>query len=89
MKTSVEIPDELFKLAIQFAQRNRTTINALIEDGLCRVLNDQKIKTKTAFKLKDASVRGEAMLITDLRRWQEMEEEHVIAKVKKSLTNSA
>jgi hypothetical protein len=33
-------------------------------------------------------VRGEAMLITDLRRWQEMEGEHVIARIKKSLTNS-
>lgn len=89
MKTSVEISDELFKLAVQFARRNRTTMSELIEDGLRRVLNDQKIKTKTAFKLKDASVRGEAMLIKDPQRWQELEDEHVISRVKKSLTNSA
>ena len=89
MKTCLEISDELLKSAMQFAQRNQTTINALIEDGLRRVLNDQKIKTKTAFKRKDASVRGEAMLIKDPQRWHEMEDEHVISRVKKSLTNSA
>ena len=89
MKISVEISDELFKSAVQFARRNRTTINALIEDGLRRVLSVQRIETETTFKLKDASVRGEAMLITDPRCWQEMEEAHVISRVKKSLTNSA
>jgi hypothetical protein len=89
MKTRVEIPDELFKLATQFAQRNQTTMRALIEDGLRRVLSDQRIETETTFKLKDASMRGEAMLIKDPQRWQEMEEEHLISKVERSLTNSA
>ena len=70
---------------MQFAQRNQTTINALIEDGLRRVLSDQKIKTKTPFKLKDASVRGEAVLITDPQRWQEMDDEHVVSRVIKNL----
>ena len=83
MKTSVEISDELFKSATQFAQRNQTTINALIEDGLRRVLSDKKIKTM--FKLKDASVRGEAMLISDPQRWQEMDDEHVVSRVIKNL----
>ena len=83
MKTSVEISDELFKSATQFARRNQTTINALIEDGLRRVLSDQKIKTM--FKLKDASVRGEAVLITDPQRWQEMDDEHVVSRVIKNL----
>lgn len=85
MKTSVEISDELFKSAMQFAQRNQTTINALIEDGLRRVLSDQRAETETTFKLKDASVRGEAMLVTDPRQWQEMEEEQVISRVIKNL----
>jgi hypothetical protein len=84
MKTSVEISDELFKSAKQFARRNQTTINALIEDGLRRALSDQLIAIETTFKLKDASVRGEGMLITDPWRWQEMEEEHVISRVIKS-----
>jgi hypothetical protein len=81
MKTSVEISDQLFKSAMQFAERNHTTLNALIEDGLRRVLSDQRIENRTAFKLKDASLRGEAMLIKDPRQWREMEDEHVISRV--------
>lgn len=89
MKTSVEISDQLFQSAMQFAERNHTTLSALIEDGLRRVLSDQRIENRTAFKLKDASVRGKAMLITNPRRWQEMEEQHVISHVKKRLANLA
>jgi hypothetical protein len=85
MKTSVEISDELFKSAMQFAQRNQTTISALIEDGLRLVLSDQRAKTETTFILKDASMRGKAMLITDPQRWQEMEDENVISQVIKNL----
>lgn len=85
MKTSVEISDELFKSATQFARRNQTTINALIEDGLRRVLSDQRMETETRFKLKDASVRGEAMLISDPQRWQEIEDKHVMSRVIKNL----
>jgi hypothetical protein len=88
MKICLEISDELLKSAKQFAQQNQTTINALIEDGLRRVLSDQGAENRTAFKLKDASVRGEATLITDPQRWPEMEDEHVVSRVKKSLTNS-
>jgi hypothetical protein len=85
MKICLEISDELLKSAKQFAQRNQTTINALIEHGLRRVLSVQRAENRTAFKLKDASVRGEAMLITDPRRWQKTEGEHVISQVIKHL----
>ena len=84
MKTTIEVSDALFKSAKQLAQRNQTTMRALIEDGLRRVLNDQQAKVKPAFKLKNASVRGKEMLITDPRRWQQMEEEHVISRALKS-----
>lgn len=85
MKTTIEVSDALFKSAKQLAQRNQTTLRALIEDGLRRVLSDEPIKAKTAFKLKDASVRGKEMLITDPRRWQQMEEEHVASRTLKNL----
>jgi hypothetical protein len=85
MKTSVEISDQLFQSAMQFAERNHTTLNALVEDGLRCVLSDQRIENRTAFKLKDASVRGEAMLIKDPQRWQEMEGESVISRVIKNI----
>jgi len=77
MKTTIDVSDTLFKSAKQLAQRNQTTLRALIEDGLRRVLSDQPTKAKPAFKLKDASVRGKKMLISDPWRWQQMEEEHV------------
>lgn len=80
MKTTIEVSDALFKSAKQLAQRNQTTLRALIEDGLRRVLNDQKAQAKYTFKLKNASVQGKAMLIADPRRWQQMEEEHVASR---------
>lgn len=84
MKTTIEVSDALFKSAKQLAQRNQTTLRAVIEDGLRRVLSDQPVKAKPAFKLHDASVRGKAILITDPRRWQQMEEEHVVSRALKN-----
>ena len=84
MKTTIEVSDALFKSAKQLAQQNHTTVRALIEDGLRRVLSDQPAITKPAFKLKDASVRGRAMLISNPRRWQEMEEVHVLSRALKN-----
>jgi hypothetical protein len=85
MKTTIEVSDALFKSAKQLAQRNQTTMRALIEDGLRRVLSDQQAKAKPAFKLKDARVRGKQMLVVDPRRWQQMEEEHVTSRVLKNV----
>jgi predicted transcriptional regulator len=85
MKTTVEISDALFKSARQLAKRNQTTMTALIEDGLRRVLNDQQTKNNAMFKLKDASVQGKVMLISHPQRWQQMEEEHIISRVIKNL----
>ena len=85
MKTTIEVSDALFNSAKQLAQKNQTTMRALIEDGLRRVLNDQPVKRKLAFKLKVESVRGASMLITDPQRWQQLEEEHVISRTIKPL----
>ena len=83
MKTTIEVSDALFSSAKEFASRSQTTMRALVEEGLRRVLSDSKAKVKPAFKLKDASVRGKAVLISDPRRWQQMEEEHVIGRIPK------
>ena len=80
MKTTVEISDALFNAVKQLAKQNQTTMRALIEDGLRRVLNDQQTKSNGMFKLQDASVQGNAMLVSDPRRWQEMLEGHVISQ---------
>ena len=77
MKTTVELSDPLFQSAKQLAQESHTTLRALIEEGLRRVLTEQIQKPKQAFKLKNASVRGKAMLMTDPRQWQNQETEHL------------
>ena len=81
MKTTIEVSDALFLAAKSFAQRSQTTLRALVEEGLRRVLNDSQPKMKSAFKLVDASVHGKEMLISDPRRWQQMEEEHVVSRI--------
>ncbi len=85
MKTTVEVSDALFNSAKQFAQQSQTTMRALIEEGLRRVLNDSQAKAKPAFRLKDASVRGKKLLVSDPRQWQHMEEDHVAARVAKPM----
>ncbi len=83
MKTTIEVSDSLFNSAKKLAQQSQTTMRALIEEGLRRVLSDSQARAKPAFKLKDASVHGKQVLISDPRRWQQMEEDHVISRVTK------
>ena len=80
MKTTVELSDVLFNSAKAHARKNHSTLRALIEDGLRRVLNDVRDNVKPSFKLKDASVLGQAMLIPEPRDWHQMEMEHVSAR---------
>ena len=83
MKTTIEISDALFASAKSFAQQRQTTMRALVEDGLRRVLSDSHAQLKPVFKLKDVSVHGKKMLISDPRRWQQMEEDHVTSRAAK------
>ena len=83
MKTTIDLSDALFKSAKEVAQQSQTTLRALIEEGLRRVLSDYKAPPKAAFKLKNASVGGGVMLLPDPRTWQQLEEDHIIARVAK------
>lgn len=83
MKTTIELSDALFESAKSHAKHRQTTLRALVEEGLRRVLNDSQAKTKPAFKLKDASVRGRKVLVPDPRLWQQMEAEHVASRALK------
>lgn len=82
MKTTIEMSDGLFSSAKALAQQRQTTLRALVEEGLRRVLNDAQLTSKPAFRLKDAHVHGQEMLVTDPREWQQMESEHVLARLK-------
>ena len=77
IKTTIELADPLFQSAKQLAQQSQTTLRALIEEGLRRVLADNLDKPKPAFKLKNASVRGKPVLIADPRTWHNIETEQL------------
>jgi hypothetical protein len=79
MKTTIELADPLFKSAKQFAEQSHTTLRALVEEGLRRVLADSPAKAASAFKLRNASVHGKDMLIADPREWQAMEADYIAA----------
>jgi hypothetical protein len=61
MKTTLDLSDALFFDAKQTAKQHQTTLRALIETGLRRVLDDLKAPNKPAFKLRNASVLGGAV----------------------------
>ena len=57
MKTTIEIAGPLLVEAKALAAREKTTLRALIEEGLRHVLRD-KAAGRKPFKLKDCSVGG-------------------------------
>ena len=59
MKTTVHIPDSLLEEARKIANRERTTIKALIEEGLRRTIEDrEKIRV---FRLRRATFKGNGL----------------------------
>lgn len=77
MKTTIEISDALFDTAKVVARSRQTSLRALIEEGLRRVLSEASKQPQTVFKLKDARVHGQEVLLPNPRDWQQLEEDHV------------
>ena len=59
MKTTVQIPDSLFEEARKLANREQTTLKALIEEGLRRIIADRN--RRTVFRLRKASFKGNGL----------------------------
>jgi hypothetical protein len=59
MKTTVQIPDSLFEEARKVAHKEKTTIKALVEQGLRKVLSERK-KSKS-FRLRKATYGGSGL----------------------------
>lgn len=59
MKTTVEISDPLLDAAREEARRRSTTVNALIEEGLCRILADEA--SRAPFQLRRCSFAGRGL----------------------------
>ena len=56
MKTTIDIADPLFERARVVADREGTTLRALVEEGLRSVLEARRQPRR--FKLRDASYKG-------------------------------
>ncbi|MEY4590620.1 MAG: hypothetical protein RL497_2696 [Pseudomonadota bacterium] len=83
MKTTIELSDSLLHSAKLLASKNKTTLRALMEEGLRRVLSDTQAQTQPAFKLKNASVHDGSALITEPHKWQQLEDEHLTSGLRK------
>jgi hypothetical protein len=59
MKTTVEISNAIGRAARRAAEREGTTLRALVEEGLRRVLDDRA--RSQAFRLRTASFRGQGL----------------------------
>jgi hypothetical protein len=69
MKTTVEITDALFKDAKRQAERERTTLRALIEEGLRRLLAERRRRGR--FVLRRVTFRG-AGIDPEVGSWEEI-----------------
>lgn len=59
MKTTIQIPDGLLKEARKLANVERTTLKALMEEGLRRILSERKRRGR--FKLRKVTFRGKGL----------------------------
>jgi hypothetical protein len=61
MKTTIHIPDSLFEEARKVARQERTTLKALVEEGLRKVTTERRSRGAGAFELRRASFKGEGL----------------------------
>jgi len=75
MKTTIDISDALFARAKKYAKRKGKSLRALVEEGLCRVLETEK-KSSSRFRLLDRSVgkEGDRNPLEDWS-WQDLRDE--------------
>ena len=59
MKTTVEIPDSLLEEAKKLASAERTTVRALFEEGLRRVIRERN--RSTTFQLRKVTCKGKGL----------------------------
>ncbi len=59
MKTTVDIPQSLLDEAKKLAANHRTTLKALIEEGLRRVIGEHQ--RSDVFRLRKATFKGEGL----------------------------
>ena len=80
MKTTIDLSDALFNAAKKVAIERQTSLRALVEEGLRRVLSEASTQIKPAFKLKDARVHGEEVLLPNPRDWHQLQADHELLR---------
>lgn len=61
MKTTIHIADSIFQEARQVARQERTTLRALVEEGLRRVIRERRRRRKHDFRLRKATFKGKGL----------------------------
>jgi hypothetical protein len=61
MKTTIQIADTLFQEARRVAREERTTLRALVEEGLRGVISERRRRRKHDFHLRQATFKGRGL----------------------------
>jgi hypothetical protein len=59
MKTTIHIPDSLLREAKSVAAKEKTTVRALVEEGLRRVVSDRR--QEKPFRLRNVTFKGKGL----------------------------
>ena len=59
MKTTIQIADSILEEARKLARRERTSLKALVEEGLRRIISERK--QRTDFRLRKAHFKGNGL----------------------------
>ncbi len=71
MKTTIDIADSLFQEARRLAHREGTTLRALVEEGLRRLLGERR--ARAGFQLRSMTFKGEGLAPDlDQGEWDEI-----------------
>ena len=61
MKTTIQIADTLFADARRVAREERTTLRALVEEGLRGVISERRRRRQQDFRLRKATFKGRGL----------------------------
>jgi hypothetical protein len=61
MKTTIQIADSLFREARRVAREERTTLRALVEEGLRRAISERRSRRRKRFRLRRVTFKGRGL----------------------------
>ncbi len=83
MKTTLDLADPLFHAAKKAASQHKITLRTLVEEGLRLALERRALGATKPYVLPDCRAgAGAEVLVSDPRRWSDMETEWLIQSFK-------